>query len=94
MNRLVAGEIVDMRNFTPPYEHQEYPKWVKLADGSQIVVNNEEEEQAALGEETSVEAGYENLLDALRSEAKALGLNPHHRAGADKIREMIDKAKS
>ena len=32
-------------------------------------------------------------LDALRAEAEALGLKPHHKAGADKIREMIAQAK-
>lgn len=32
-------------------------------------------------------------LDALKAEAEALGLKVHHKAGADKIREMIAEAK-
>lgn len=35
----------------------------------------------------------EEDLDALRAEAEALGLKPHHKAGADKIRQMIEEAK-
>lgn len=35
----------------------------------------------------------DNDLDALRAEAEALGLKVHHKAGADKIREMIAEAK-
>lgn len=93
MNRLIAGEIVDMRAVAPAYEHKEYPKWVRLADGSQIVVNDSDEEQAAIGVEKSVEAGYGNLRDALAAEARELGLMFHHRTGADKLREMIDAAK-
>jgi hypothetical protein len=41
----------NMRNFTAPYEYREYPKWVTLADGSGIIVENEAEESAALGTE-------------------------------------------
>lgn len=32
-------------------------------------------------------------LDALRAEAEALGLKPHHKAGEEKLREMIEEAK-
>lgn len=32
-------------------------------------------------------------IEALRAEAEALGLKVHHKAGADKIREMIAEAK-
>jgi hypothetical protein len=92
MNRLIAGEIVDITKAETPYVYREYPKWVTLADGSQIVVNDADEEQAAIGAESSVEVGYDNLRDALMAEAKALGLQPHHRTGADKLREMIDSA--
>lgn len=34
----------------PAYEYKEYPKWVKLSDGKEIVVQNEFEEREALGE--------------------------------------------
>lgn len=93
MNRLIAGEIVNVRAVVPAYEHKEYPKWVRLADGSQIVVNDSDEEQAAIGAEAPVEVGYGNLRDALATEARELGLTFHHRTGADKLREMIDAAK-
>jgi hypothetical protein len=93
MNRLIAGEIVDITRVETPYIYQEYPKWVTLADGSKLIVHNAEEERAAIGEETTVEAGYSNLRDALMAEAKALGLTPHHRCGEDKLRDMIDQAK-
>jgi hypothetical protein len=80
----------NMRDFTAAYEYQEYPKWVTLADGSQIVVNNAAEEDVALGELTDVPA---DERESLMAEAKALGLTPHHRTGADKLREMIASAK-
>lgn len=32
-------------------------------------------------------------LNALRAEAEAMGLKPHHKAGAAKILEMIEAAK-
>lgn len=32
-------------------------------------------------------------IEALRAEAEALGLKVHHKAGPDKIREMIAEAK-
>lgn len=93
MNRLIAGEIVDIRDATVPYVYHEYPKWVTLADGSQLIVNDPDEESAAIGEEADVQVASENLLDALRTEAKLLGLNPHHRAGIEKLRELIESAK-
>ncbi|ABO54185.1 hypothetical protein UA18_03447 [Burkholderia multivorans] len=83
----------NMRNFTSPYKFREYPKHVTLADGSYVVVNNPEEEAAAIGEESAGEGGTEALRDALMAEARALGLNPHHRSGIDKLREMIAGAK-
>jgi hypothetical protein len=94
MNRLIAGEIVDIRTVSVSYEYREYPKWVTLADGSQLIVHDADEEYAAIGEEADVQVASENLLEALREEAKALGLNPHHRAGVEKLREMIEGAKN
>lgn len=92
MNRLIAGEIVNMRDFKAPYEYREYPKWVTLADGSQILVQNENEEFAAVGEQ-ELPAEMQDERETLMAEAKALGLNPHHKLGADRLRQMIDKAK-
>lgn len=81
-------------NYTASYEFREYPKWVSLADGSQFMVHDAEEERAAIGAEASVDAGMENLRDALMAEAKALGLQPHHKTGAEKLQQLINEAKS
>lgn len=76
------------RNFTAPYVFVEYPKHVTLADGSVITVNNADEEAAAIGDQEP------NDRDTLFKRAKTLGLNPHHKAGADKLREMIAGAEA
>ena len=75
------------RDFTAPYVFQEYPKWVTLADGSQMLANNADEEQVLVGTPAVGER------EALLAEAKALGLNPHHKTGEDKLRAMIAEAK-
>lgn len=41
----------NMRNFEAPYVFKEYPKWVTLADGSKMIVNNAEEEAVLVGPE-------------------------------------------
>ena len=76
----------NMRNFSAPYVYHEFPKWVELANGERIIVNNEEEEAAAIGED---KPAREDLF----VEARALGLNPHHRTGEEKLVEMIKKAR-
>lgn len=73
-------------NYTTEYVFHEYPKWVSLADGSQILVHGAEEEQAAVGKP-------DNLRDALMAEAQALGLNPHHKTGEEKLRQLIAEAR-
>lgn len=73
----------NMRNFTAEYVYQPYPRWVTLADGSQIIVKNAEEEKVAIGTEED--------RDDLMAKAKEMGLNPHPRCGVDKLREMIAK---
>lgn len=75
------------RDFTAQYVFQEYPKWVTLADGSQMLANNADEEQVLVGSPAVDER------EALLAEAKALGLNPHHKTGEDKLRAMIAEAK-
>jgi hypothetical protein len=77
-------------NYTTPYVYQEYPKWVTLADGSQIIVNDAEEEHAAIGPVTSDTGGDR---DSLMAEAKALGLNPHHKTGVEKLQQLINESK-
>lgn len=37
--------------------------------------------------------GQVDELAALRAQAEAMGLKPHHKAGAEKIRELIEEAK-
>lgn len=34
----------DPRSYTSPNAFEEYPKWIELADGSGVIVENEEEE--------------------------------------------------
>jgi len=78
----------NMRDFKAEYIYAEYPKWVTLTNGESIIVNNEDEEAAAIGVEDSSDERA-----ALFVEAQALGLNPHHRVGAAKLAEMIKAAK-
>lgn len=77
-------------NYASEYVYHEYPKWVSLADGSQILVHDKGEEDAAIGPAPSADSGDR---DALMAEAKALGLNPHHKTGAEKLRELIAEAR-
>jgi hypothetical protein len=81
----------NMRNFTAPYVFVEYPKWVTLADGSGLVVNSREEEDAAIGQESADSQSVDQLRDALMDQAKALGLNPHHKTGVEKLKQMISE---
>lgn len=74
----------NMRNFAAEYVFREYPKWVTLADGSRIIVNDKDEEEVAVGDQDDREA--------LMAKAKELGLAPHHKAGIDKLKEMIASA--
>lgn len=53
LNKLLPGEL--LRKEDPPYVYQEYPKWVTLADGSQIIVHNADEETAVIGPEEKQE---------------------------------------
>jgi hypothetical protein len=78
----------NMRNFTAEYVYREFPKWVELANGERIIVHNAEEEAAAIGTVDQTPA-----REALMAEARALGLNPHHRTGEEKLVEMIKKAR-
>ncbi|QWF40052.1 hypothetical protein [Bordetella hinzii] len=78
---------MNSRDFTSEYVFQEFPKWVTLADGSNILVHNADEE-AVLQEPAS-----DDDVEALRAEAEALGLKPHHKAGAEKLKQMIAEAK-
>lgn len=87
------------REFTAPYAFQEYPKWVTLADGSQIVVNNADEEHVAVGPKAEGEgedAGDAAQGDraALLEQARALGLTPHPNTGAEKLKQLISEAQS
>lgn len=78
----------NMRNFTAPYEFKEFPKWVDGPDGKPVIVNDAEEEASI-----AASFGSESDRDALFQQAKDLGLNPHHKLGADKLRAMIEQAK-
>lgn len=76
------------REFTAPYEFREYPKWVTLADGSQILANNADEEAV-------LTAPAEPVADdkaALLEQARALGLDPHPNTGVAKLKALIADA--
>jgi len=75
----------NMRNFTAPYVFVEYPKWVTLADGSQIIVENADEEAAA--------TGGDDERETLMAQARELGLSPHPRTGVEKLKTLINDAK-
>lgn len=78
----------NMRNFTANYVYHEFPKWVELANGERIIVNNADEEAAAIGPEAETPA-----REALIAEARSLGLSPHHRTGEEKLAQMIKDAR-
>lgn len=78
------------RNFTAPYVFQEYPKWVTLADGSQMIAENADEEQVLVG--ATVDEDKDR--DALMAKAKELGLNPHYKTGVEKLQAMIAEAQA
>lgn len=91
-----------------PYTFVEYPKWVTLADGSKLIVENEEEERAATGTESFVYDGNDETvvvladsecverddvdIDSLREKALSMGLKPHPRCGIEKLKKMIAEA--
>lgn len=77
----------NMRNFTAEYVYREFPKWVELANGEKILVQNADEEAAAIGPEEAP------ARTALFEEARSLGLNPHHRTGEEKLVQMIKDAR-
>jgi len=66
-----------------------------LSPESSLIAKLEFEGWAVEGSEvkesltTAVEVKNDEL-DALRAKAEALGLKPHHKAGAEKIKEMIE----
>lgn len=81
------------RNFTAPYKFVEYPKQVTLADGSTLIVNDEDEEAAALGaDETEADGIREDVEERQRlfAEAKSMGLNPHHKMKSGRLRQLIE----
>ena len=86
-------KVENRLNYTAEYVYHEYPKWVSLADGTQMLVHSKEEEDAAIGPSDSSNPGFDNLRDALMAEARALGLNPHHKTGADKLQQLINESK-
>jgi hypothetical protein len=81
---------MNSRDFTAPYVFHEYPKWVTLADGSQMLAESADEEEILVGASADEDADRE----ALMAKAKSLGLNPHHRAGVEKLQSMIAEAQA
>lgn len=69
---------------------------IKFVRGDSVKVTDEQFKAALLAEGWSVEGEKPATddLEALREEAKALGLNVHHKTGADKLAAMIEEAKA
>lgn len=82
---------MNSRDFTAEYVFQEFPKWVALADGSQMLVHDADEEAVLTA--PKAEAKSDGERDALIAEAEALGLKVHHKTGTDKLRQLIAEAK-
>lgn len=79
---------MNSRDFTAEYVFQEFPKWVTLADGSQKLVQNADEEAILIAPKA------DDDRDALMAEAESLGLKVHHKTGNDKLRQLIAEAKA
>lgn len=79
----------DARNYTSPYEYIEYPKWVRLADGSGVEVNDADEEQAARGED---EPGSESVQPPAGPNNPAPGAPPR-KAGRPSKAEIEARAR-
>ncbi|MDN7700019.1 hypothetical protein QZM15_16230 [Burkholderia sp. AU44665] len=93
MNRI---NLSNGRNFKADYTFSEYPKWVTLADGSQVIVHDEDEEASAMGaDEADAPSLREEIAERERlfAEAKSLGLKPHHKMRPERLRELINSAK-
>lgn len=81
------------REFTAPYVYNEYPKWVTLADGSQLIANNADEEAVLVGPQEDADSKQERVDKvALLEKAREMGLDPHANTGVAKLREMIEGA--
>ena len=50
-NPSMRNQPSDPRHYVSEYVFQEFPKWVQLADGTGVIVENAMEEAAARGEE-------------------------------------------
>lgn len=79
---------MNSRDFTAEYVFHEFPKWVTLADGSQMLVQTADEEAILIAPKA------DDGRDALMAEAEALGLKVHHKTGNDKLRQLIAEAKA
>lgn len=76
------------RDFTAPYEFREFPKSVKLADGSKVIVHNADEEAILTAPADDADPERAELL----AKAKEMGLGVHPRIGTDKLREKLAAA--
>jgi len=76
------------RDYVTPYVFEEFPKWVDAPAG-RFLVQTAEEEAMLFPDEVDESGDTSDERTALMEQARALGLNPHHRAGAEKLRQMI-----
>lgn len=73
----------------PRYAYVEFPKWIDLADGTQKIVHDEDEENAVLqGARTAAEAEDERA--ALLQAAEVRGLKVDKRWSTERVRAALD----
>lgn len=78
-------DMILARTFKTEYVHQEYPKWVN-AHGKDVLVANEDEENALLGVMPKSEP---DERETLLAQAKELGMKVHPATKTDKLREKV-----
>lgn len=72
------------------YVYKPYPKWIDLADGSRIIVQNEAEHALHKAPVQPVPA-VEDSKDALVAEAEARGVKIDKRWNIERLKAVLEK---
>ena len=75
-----------------PYTHVEYPKWVTPPDGKARIVQTANEEAAAMAQPLQRPDAAPDDREALRQQARALGIPVDGRWAADRLKAEIEAA--
>lgn len=88
-----------------PYQHQEFPKWIELSDGTRLIVNDADHEALMLSTDVPQLASSEDptphvhshdqipepdIRDALRAKAIGLGIEFDGRWSVTRLQREID----